>query len=132
MRGSFTRSPTISRGRGINIETVDSETTLAPVSGRPLFAMTARVVAPPTVAGQGWEAGLEEIAESHEPGDPGHAGSRFSCTPPPHPDPLPAGARAAEGGVRGPSAGQRPPHRPSGPPLPGVGGGGGPSPDFPR
>ncbi len=50
-------------GRGINIETVDSETTLAPVSGSPLFAMTARVVAPPTVAGQGWEAGLEEIAE---------------------------------------------------------------------
>ena len=50
-------------GRGINIESVDSETTPAPVSGSPLFAMTAQVVAPPTLAGQGWEAGLEEIAD---------------------------------------------------------------------
>jgi glycine cleavage system transcriptional repressor len=50
-------------GRGINIETVDSETTLAPVSGSPLFAMKARVVAPPTLAGEGWEAGLQEIAD---------------------------------------------------------------------
>ena len=31
-------------GRGINIESVDSETTLAPVSGSPLFAMKAQVV----------------------------------------------------------------------------------------
>ena len=50
-------------GRGINIESVDSETTLAPVSGSPLFAMRAQVVAPPTLAGQGWEAGLEAIAD---------------------------------------------------------------------
>jgi glycine cleavage system transcriptional repressor len=49
--------------REINIESVDSETTPAPVSGSPLFAMTAHVVAPPTLAGQGWEAGLEEIAD---------------------------------------------------------------------
>jgi glycine cleavage system transcriptional repressor len=49
--------------REINIESVDSETTPAPVSGSPLFAMTAHVVAPPAVAGQGWEAGLEEIAD---------------------------------------------------------------------
>jgi glycine cleavage system transcriptional repressor len=48
--------------RRINIESVDSETTPAPVSGSPLFAMTALVVAPPTLAGLGWEAGLEEIA----------------------------------------------------------------------
>jgi glycine cleavage system transcriptional repressor len=49
--------------RGINIESVDSETTAAPVSGSPLFAMTAQVVAPPTLAGPGWEAGLQEIAD---------------------------------------------------------------------
>ena len=49
--------------RGINFESVDSETTRAPVSGSPLFAMTAQVVAPPTLAGQGWEAGLQEIAD---------------------------------------------------------------------
>jgi glycine cleavage system transcriptional repressor len=50
-------------GRGINIESVESETTPAPVSGSPLFAMTAHVVAPPTLAGHGWEAGLDEIAD---------------------------------------------------------------------
>ncbi len=50
-------------GRGINIESVDSETTLAPVSGSPLFAMKAKLVAPPALAGQGWEAGLQEIAD---------------------------------------------------------------------
>jgi glycine cleavage system transcriptional repressor len=50
-------------GRGINFESVDSETTPAPVSGSPRFAMTAHVLAPPTVVGQGWEAGLEEIAD---------------------------------------------------------------------
>ena len=47
--------------RGINIESADSETTLAPVSGSPLFAMTARVVVPPDLSDRGWEAGLEEI-----------------------------------------------------------------------
>jgi glycine cleavage system transcriptional repressor len=50
-------------GRGINIESVDSETLLAPVSGSPLFSMKAQVVAPATLAGQGWEAGLEQIAD---------------------------------------------------------------------
>jgi glycine cleavage system transcriptional repressor len=49
--------------RGISIESVDSETTPAPVSGSPLFSMTALVVAPPAVAGKGWEAGLAEIAD---------------------------------------------------------------------
>ena len=33
--------------------------------------MTALVLAPASVAGQGWEAALEEIAERHEPGNPG-------------------------------------------------------------
>ncbi len=50
-------------GRGINIESVDSETTLAPVSGSPLFAMTAQVVVPPSMSEQDWKAGLEEIGE---------------------------------------------------------------------
>jgi glycine cleavage system transcriptional repressor len=50
-------------GRGINFESVDSETTSAPISGSPLFAMTAQVIAPPSLAGQGWEAGLEAIAD---------------------------------------------------------------------
>jgi glycine cleavage system transcriptional repressor len=49
--------------QGINIESVDSETSAAPVSGSPLFAMTALVVAPPTLAGKGWAAGLREIAD---------------------------------------------------------------------
>ena len=40
---------------------MDSETTPAPTSGVPLFAMTARVAVPPGLAGRGWEAGLEEI-----------------------------------------------------------------------
>jgi glycine cleavage system transcriptional repressor len=48
---------------GINIESVDSETTPAPVSGSPLFSMIAQIVAPPTLAGTNWEAGLEEIAD---------------------------------------------------------------------
>lgn len=46
---------------GINIESVDSETTRAPVSGSPLFAMTAEVVVPPGLADTGWELGLEAI-----------------------------------------------------------------------
>jgi glycine cleavage system transcriptional repressor len=67
-------------GRGISIESADSETTMAPVSGSPLFAMTAQVVVPPSLAGRDWEAGLEEIGDrmnleirvsaSQDPGDP--------------------------------------------------------------
>jgi glycine cleavage system transcriptional repressor len=49
--------------RGINIEWVDSETTPAPVSGSPLFAMTARVLARPTHDAKSWEPGLREIAD---------------------------------------------------------------------
>jgi glycine cleavage system transcriptional repressor len=50
-------------GRGINIESADSETTMAPVSGSPLFSMTPQVAVPPELAGGDWEAGLEEIGE---------------------------------------------------------------------
>jgi glycine cleavage system transcriptional repressor len=49
--------------RGINIESMDSETTLAPVSGSPLFAMTAAVAVPPGLSGTGWERGLDVIAD---------------------------------------------------------------------
>jgi glycine cleavage system transcriptional repressor len=48
-------------GLGISIESVESESTPAPTSGSPLFAMTALVVVPPSLSGTGWEAGLEEI-----------------------------------------------------------------------
>jgi glycine cleavage system transcriptional repressor len=46
---------------GINIESVDSETTPAPITGVPLFAMTAHVVVPPTLPGDRWEDGLAEL-----------------------------------------------------------------------
>jgi glycine cleavage system transcriptional repressor len=45
--------------RGINIESMDSDTTPAPISGVPLFTMTADVVVPPSLSGQDWQAGLE-------------------------------------------------------------------------
>jgi glycine cleavage system transcriptional repressor len=48
--------------RGINIESMDSETTPAPISGVPLFTMTAEVAVPPGLAGDGWEAGLEDLS----------------------------------------------------------------------
>ena len=41
---------------------MDSETTPAPHTGVPIFTMTAHVAVPPEAAGQGWEAGLQEIA----------------------------------------------------------------------
>ncbi len=46
---------------GINIESMDSETTPAPITGAPLFDMTALIVVPPTLPGQNWESGLAEI-----------------------------------------------------------------------
>ena len=49
-------------GQGISIESMESESSPAPTSGVPLFAMTAEVVVPPGLAGSGWEAGLEAIA----------------------------------------------------------------------
>jgi len=48
--------------RGINIESMESETTPAPISGVPLFRMTAEVVVPPALADEGWEAGLEDLS----------------------------------------------------------------------
>ena len=33
------------------------------MSGSPLFAMKAQVVAPPSLAGEGWESGLQAIAD---------------------------------------------------------------------
>jgi glycine cleavage system transcriptional repressor len=48
--------------RGINIESMESETTPAPISGVPLFRMTAEVAVPPALAGEGWEAGLEDLS----------------------------------------------------------------------
>ena len=47
--------------RGISIESAESESTLAPTSGSPLFAMTAEVVVPPGLTSEDWKAGLEEI-----------------------------------------------------------------------
>lgn len=46
---------------GINIESIDSETTPAPLSGAPLFDMTAEVAVPPMLSGQDWQIGLETI-----------------------------------------------------------------------
>src|SRR4051812_2129442 len=42
----------------INIESIASETAPAPITGVPLFAMTAHVVVPPDGTARGWEAGL--------------------------------------------------------------------------
>ncbi len=47
--------------RGINIESMESEATPAPTSGVPLFSMTALVLVPRNLSGQGWEQGLEQI-----------------------------------------------------------------------
>lgn len=49
--------------RGINIESMDSETTPAPISGVPLFIMTAEVAVPPGLAAEGWEEGLEDLSQ---------------------------------------------------------------------
>jgi glycine cleavage system transcriptional repressor len=46
---------------GISIESMESESTPAPTSGSPLFAMTAWVVVPPRLSATDWEAGLQEI-----------------------------------------------------------------------
>jgi glycine cleavage system transcriptional repressor len=47
--------------RGINIESMDTETARAPVSGSPLFTMIALVAVPPSLAGQDWKAALETM-----------------------------------------------------------------------
>ena len=47
--------------RGINIESMDTGTAPAPISGTPLFTMTALVAVPPDLPGQDWEVALEEV-----------------------------------------------------------------------
>jgi glycine cleavage system transcriptional repressor len=47
--------------RGINIESMDTVTTQAPISGTPLFSMTALVVVPPSLTEQDWESALEDV-----------------------------------------------------------------------
>lgn len=47
--------------RGINIESLDTVTAPAPISGAPLFTMTALVAVPPNLPGQDWKAALEEV-----------------------------------------------------------------------
>ena len=46
---------------GINIESMNTEITRAPISGTPLFTMTALVVAPPSLPGEGWKDALEDV-----------------------------------------------------------------------
>ncbi len=46
--------------RGINIESADTGTTRAPVSGTPLFSMTALVVVPPDLDEAEWTESLRE------------------------------------------------------------------------
>lgn len=50
---------------GINIESMDTETTQAPNSGTTLFSMTALVVVPPSLPEQKWKAALKD-AENHQ------------------------------------------------------------------
>jgi glycine cleavage system transcriptional repressor len=45
----------------ITIESMDTGTTRAPISGAPLFTMTALVLVPPTLPGDTWQADLEDI-----------------------------------------------------------------------
>jgi glycine cleavage system transcriptional repressor len=47
--------------RGINIESMESETFPAPLSGAPLITMTAEVIIPPSVVAQDWEHGLHKL-----------------------------------------------------------------------
>jgi glycine cleavage system transcriptional repressor len=49
--------------RGINIESMETGVDHAPVSGTPLFTMTAIVAVPPGLAAQEWEAALQEAGE---------------------------------------------------------------------
>jgi glycine cleavage system transcriptional repressor len=45
----------------INIESMETETTRAPISGTPLFTMTALVAVPPSLPGQAWKDALEDV-----------------------------------------------------------------------
>jgi glycine cleavage system transcriptional repressor len=47
--------------RGINIESMDTGTTRAPISGMPLFMMIASVIVPPGLSGRDWEGELNDV-----------------------------------------------------------------------
>ena len=47
--------------RGINIESMDTALVAAPMSGTPLFTMTAQVLVPPDLVDQDWVAALEGV-----------------------------------------------------------------------
>ncbi len=49
--------------RGISIESMDTGTTRAPISGMPLFTMTAAVIVPPGFSGRDWEDALNDAAD---------------------------------------------------------------------
>jgi glycine cleavage system transcriptional repressor len=49
--------------QGINIETMDTGTVSAPMSGTPLFSMKAIVLAPPQLPFQKWSESLDEIGD---------------------------------------------------------------------
>ena len=50
--------------RGINIESIETGIDHAPVSGTPLFTMTAIVAVPPGLADREWQAPLREAGEA--------------------------------------------------------------------
>lgn len=50
--------------RGINIESMETGVDHAPVSGTPLFTMTAIVAVPPGLAAQEWQAALHEAGKA--------------------------------------------------------------------
>lgn len=50
-------------GRQINIETMDTDVLQAPMSGAPLFTMTAIVLVPPTLPFQAWRQELEAVGD---------------------------------------------------------------------
>jgi glycine cleavage system transcriptional repressor len=49
--------------RGISIESMDTVTTRAPISGMPLFMMTAAVIVPPGLSGRDWDDELSDAAD---------------------------------------------------------------------
>jgi glycine cleavage system transcriptional repressor len=49
--------------RGINIESMDTGTSPAPMSGTPLFNMDALVMVPPALKRQDWQGDLDEIGD---------------------------------------------------------------------
>jgi glycine cleavage system transcriptional repressor len=49
--------------RGINIESMDTATARAPISGMTLFMMTATVAVPPGLSGRDWEDELSEAGD---------------------------------------------------------------------